>query len=187
MWITGIRNMALVQEKLKEHFLHARRMGQIERPDGVGIVGNARCGEILTFQIRVEKEVLTEVKFACLGCGAAKAVASYVAELAEGKSLAEVDKIRMEDIFKELEGLPRSKWHCPFQAVDALKMAVEDYRSKDRKGRRKIIEVAPVEGAERCPFCKEILGEVARCETCEYQSVRCNHCGKEVILKKGGK
>jgi nitrogen fixation NifU-like protein len=177
--------MTEIQSKLREHFLRPARTGEMENPDGVGIVGNARCGEILTFQIKVADNRIAQIRFQCLGCGAAKAVASYVAELAEGKSIPEVEKIRMEDIFKELADLPKSKWHCPFQAVDALKMAIEDWRSKDHKGRRKMIDVEPIPATQRCPFCKEILGEPMKaCETCDYKSVKCKNCGKEIIFEK---
>ena len=173
-----------VRSKLKEHFQSPKRLGEIENPDGTGIVGNARCGEILTFQIQVEQGKINQVRFQCLGCGAAKAVASYVAELAEGKNVEEVEKIRMEDIFKELEGLPKSKWHCPFQAVDALRMAVDDYKNNQGRGEHKMIDVEPVAANQRCPYCQEILGEfVQACETCDYKKTQCQKCGREVILK----
>jgi len=176
--------MTEIQDKLREHFLKPSRMGELEKPDGVGIVGNARCGEILTFQIKVENNKVSLVRFQCLGCGAAKAVASYVAELAEGKTIEEVEKIKMDDIFKELAGLPKSKWHCPFQAVDALMMAIDDWRHAKGKGGRKIIDVEPVSPVQRCPFCQEILGELASaCETCEYKVTKCKKCGKEVVLR----
>jgi len=179
--------MAELQSKLKQHFQTPARMGELEDPDGTGIVGNSRCGEILTFQIKVRDRKIEQVRFQCLGCGAAKAVASYVAELAEGRPIEEVEKIRMEDIFKELEGLPKSKWHCPFQAVDALKMAVEDWRDRKGQGSRKIIDVEPISTLQRCPFCKEILGESAgTCETCDYKTTKCQKCGREIPLDKKG-
>jgi nitrogen fixation NifU-like protein len=180
--MTGIRN------KLKEHLRKPLRMGEIENADGTGIVGNARCGEILTFQVKVADNRLTQIRFQCLGCGAAKAVASYLAELAEGKTVEEVEKIRMEELFKELEGLPRSKWHCPFQAMDALLMAIADWRSKEHKGMRKMIDVEPVPPLTRCPFCSSILGEpVKGCESCDYKSVKCRNCGKEISVQEGRK
>jgi len=182
--MTEKKIMTEIQNKLKEHFRKPLRVGEIENADGTGIVGNARCGEILTFQVKVANNRLAQVRFQALGCGAAKAVASYLAELAEGRTVEEVEKIRMEDIFKELEGLPRSKWHCPFQALDALLMAIEDWRGKDHKGRRKMIDVEPVPPLKRCPYCQAILGEaVPACESCDYKSIKCRNCGKEIIIQ----
>ncbi len=172
------------REKLKEHFLRPKRRGDLPDPDGTGIVGNAQCGDILTFQIKVHGDTLDQVRFQCLGCGAAKAVASYIAELAEGKSVAEVEQIKMEDLFEDLKALPPSKWHCPFQALDALKMAIEDWRGKTGDGKRKTIDVEPVSAEGRCPYCQEILGEgLELCDTCELKSARRAKCGKEINLK----
>jgi nitrogen fixation protein NifU and related proteins len=175
--------MAEIQGKLRKHFESPDRIGEIADADGTGIVGNSKCGEILTFQIKVQDGVIAQVRFQCLGCGAAKAVASYVAELAEGRPVAEVEKIRMEDIFRELEGLPKSKWHCPFQAVDALRMAIEDWREHGGKGTRQIIEVEPLSNLKRCPFCEELLGDdAAACASCEDKTAKCKNCGREVPL-----
>ena len=174
-----------LREKLREHFLHTRRRGEIENPDGIGIVGNVRCGDILSFQIKVKDGILSEVRFQCLGCGAAKAVASYIAEITEGRSIDEVEGMQMEDIFTDLIVLPRSKWHCPFQALDALKMAIEDWKSKSGEGKRKMIDAEQISLKERCPYCREILGEnLEICESCEMKTTRCSNCGKQVILKK---
>ncbi len=178
--------MTELNDKLKEHFRHPQRRGVLENPDGTGIVGNARCGDILSYQIKVEDGRLAQVRFQCLGCGAAKAVASYIAELAEGKAIEEVERLKMEDIFDDLKALPKSKWHCPFQAVDALKMAIEDWKGKAHEGRRKMIDVEPVAKGGRCPYCSEILGEnLDWCESCELKQAQCAGCGKKVLLKKG--
>jgi len=176
--------MTANKEKLREHFLHPQRRGELPNPDGVGIVGNAQCGDILSFQIKVKDHSLEEVRFQCLGCGAAKAVASYVAELAEGKPIEEVEQMRMEDLFEDLKVLPQSKWHCPFQALDALKMAIADWREKSGEGKRKMIDVEPIPKEDRCPYCREILGEIALCETCELKTAKCANCGKEIALKQ---
>jgi len=177
--------MTDLKEKLRENFLHPRRRGELDNPDGTGIVGNARCGDILSFQIKVKDDRLEQVRFQCLGCGAAKAVAGYIAELAEGKTVAEVERLKMEDIFDDLKALPRSKWHCPFQALDALKMALEDWKGRGHEGKRKLIEVEPVAQGGRCPYCLAILGgDLDRCESCELKHAKGESCGKEVLLRK---
>jgi len=173
------------KEILREHFLHPKGQGTLDKPDGTGIVGNARCGDILSFQIKVEDDKIVQVRFQCLGCGAGKAVASYIAELVEGKRIQEVEKIKLEDIFKELADLPKNKWHCPFQALDALKMAIDDFRTKTREGKRKMIDVEPVKAEFQCPYCKAILGEdLEFCESCEHKEIICQNCGKQVGAKK---
>lgn len=175
--------MKSIQEILKEHLLHPRRRGELSQPDGTGIIGNATCGDILSFQIKVQDHRLKEVRFQCLGCGAAKAMASYIAELAEGKTLEEIERLKMEDLFEALKALPRDKWHCPFQALDALKMAIQDFKSREHEGKRKMIDVKPIETPLRCPYCLEILGENPEvCESCEMKPSRCQSCGKEINL-----
>jgi len=176
------------KEILKEHFLHPKRQGALDKPDGTGIVGNARCGDILSFQIKVDDDRISQVRFQCLGCGAGKAVASYIAELVEGKPIQEVEKIKMEDIFTELADLPKNKWHCPFQAMDALKMAIEDFHTKQREGKRKMIDVEPVKEEFQCPYCQAILGEnLELCQSCEYKEIICQNCGKQIIDKQAKK
>ena len=170
---------------LYEHFFNPQRMGELDSPDGIGIIGNAQCGDILILYIKVKDKKVEKVRFKCLGCGASKAVASYIAELCEGKPIEEIEQLKMEEIFEDLKELPKNKWHCPFQALDALKMAIDDWKSREREGKRKMIDVEPLAGERRCPFCQAILGEVVEsCESCQLKVARCISCGKKVLIEE---
>jgi len=117
-------------KKVMDHFLNPRNVGEVEDADGIGIVGNPVCGDLMQVSIRVEDEIITEIKFKTFGCGSAIATASMVTELAEGKSLDEALEITRQDVADELEGLPPIKMHCSNLAADALHKAIEDYRQK---------------------------------------------------------
>jgi nitrogen fixation NifU-like protein len=125
--------MAFYSDKVMEHFQHPRNVGEIEDPDGVGIVGNPVCGDMMTFYIRVKDNRLADVKFKTFGCGAAIAVSSMVSEMAKGKTLDEVLAITNEQVAAELGGLPTNKMHCSNLGADALHRAIEDYRQKQKK------------------------------------------------------
>ncbi len=125
--------MAFYSDKVMEHFQHPRNVGEIEDPDGVGIVGNPVCGDMMTFYIRVKDNRLADVKFKTFGCGAAIAVSSMVSEMAKGKTLDEVLAITNEQVAAELGGLPTNKLHCSNLGADALHRAIEDYRQKQKK------------------------------------------------------
>ncbi|MDG6257388.1 MAG: Fe-S cluster assembly scaffold protein NifU [Methanomicrobiaceae archaeon] len=120
-------------KKVMDHFLNPRNVGEVEDADGIGIVGNPVCGDLMQVSIRVEDEIITEIKFKTFGCGSAIATASMVTELAEGKSLDEALEITRQDVADELEGLPPIKMHCSNLAADALHKAIEDYRQKQAK------------------------------------------------------
>jgi nitrogen fixation NifU-like protein len=117
-------------KKVMEHFLNPRNVGEVENADGIGTVGNPVCGDLMQVSIRVEDEIITEIRFKTFGCGSAIATASMVTELAEGKSLDEALEITRQDVADELEGLPPIKMHCSNLAADALHKAIEDYRQK---------------------------------------------------------
>lgn len=117
-------------DKVMEHFMRPRNVGEIENADGMGTVGNPVCGDLMTFYIKVEDDRLKDVKFKTFGCGAAIAVSSMVSEMAMGKTLDEAMKITREDVAKELGGLPSHKMHCSNLGADALHEAIEDYRKK---------------------------------------------------------
>jgi len=131
--------MQLYSKKVIEHFTHPRNMGQIKKPSGVGIVGNPVCGDIMKIYIKVDKnkegkEIISDIKFQTLGCGAAIATSSMVTELVKGKTIKEALKLsHRKNIAKELGGLPPAKLHCSLLADRALKAAIEDYRSKIKK------------------------------------------------------
>lgn len=117
-----------------QHFMHPRNQGRLRNPDGVGTVGNPACGDVMTVYIKVKKvkgeEVISDIKFETLGCAAAIATSSMVTELAKGKKLNEAAKITRQDVADNLEGLPPVKMHCSNLAEEALKQAIEDYRTK---------------------------------------------------------
>jgi len=121
-------------EKVMDHFRNPRNMGEIPDADGVGIVGNPVCGDMMTIYIKVKEDRIADVKFKTYGCGAAVATSSMVTELAKGKTLDEAVKITRGDVANALEGLPPIKMHCSNLAADALRAAIEDYyKNREKK------------------------------------------------------
>ena len=118
----------MYSDKVMDHFSNPRNVGEIEGADGVGEVGNASCGDIMKLSIKVEDNVITDVKFKTFGCGAAIATSSMVTEMAIGKTLEEAMELTNASVAEELEGLPPKKMHCSNLAADALHAAIEDYR-----------------------------------------------------------
>ena len=120
-----------------EHFQNPRNMGEIKNPDGVGEVGNLKCGDIMKIFIKVEKragkEYISDIKFQTLGCAAAIASSSMLTELAKGKNLKEATKVTKKEIAKELGGLPPQKLHCSLLADRALAKAIDNYHQKIKK------------------------------------------------------
>jgi nitrogen fixation protein NifU and related proteins len=122
-------------KKVIEHFTHPHNQGSIKNPDGVGIVGNPKCGDIMRMYIKVSKnkkgeELLSDVKFETLGCGAAISTSSIATDMAKGKTLNEALKITNDMVANELGGLPKIKMHCSNLAADALHKAIEDHKKK---------------------------------------------------------
>lgn len=123
--------MAMYSDKVMEHFMNPRNVGEIEDADGIGEVGNPVCGDMMTFYIKVDDEGrLSDVKYKTFGCGAAIAVSSMISEMAKGKTLEEAMKITREDVAQELGGLPKNKMHCSNLGADALHKAIQDYLEK---------------------------------------------------------
>lgn len=116
-------------DKVMDHFTNPRNVGEIADADGIGEVGNARCGDIMKLWIKVEDGVIRDVKFKTFGCGAAIATSSVITEMAIGKTLAEAEEITNRSVAEELEGLPPLKMHCSNLAADALRAAIKDYRA----------------------------------------------------------
>jgi nitrogen fixation NifU-like protein len=116
-----------------EHFMNPHNVGVIENPDGYGKVGNPVCGDLMEIFIKVEENVIEDIRFRTFGCGSAIATSSMVTDLAKGKTLEEAMKITRDDVATELEGLPPRKMHCSNLAADALHAAIEDYREKQKK------------------------------------------------------
>jgi len=122
--------LPIYSEKVMEHFMNPRNVGEIENPDGIGEVGNPICGDMMTFYIKVKEDRLYDVKFKTFGCGAAIAVSSMVSEMAMGKTLDEVMKITPKLVADALGGLPKQKFHCSNLGAQALHKAIEDYQGK---------------------------------------------------------
>lgn len=134
--------MPIYSDKVMDHFMNPRNVGEMKDADGIGEVGNPVCGDMMTFHIKVKDNRLKDVKFKTFGCGAAIAVSSIVSEMAMGRSLEEARKITPALVAKELEGLPKNKYHCSNLGAQALNKAIDDYLSKQGKtskatGRRK--------------------------------------------------
>ncbi|MGI5825933.1 MAG: iron-sulfur cluster assembly scaffold protein [Patescibacteria group bacterium] len=125
---------SLYSEKVLDHFNHPRNVGEMENPDGIGTVGNPVCGDIMRLFIKVKEkdgeEYIEDAKFQTLGCGAAIATSSIATEMIKGKPLKDAVKLTNQAITEALGGLPKAKIHCSVLAADAVKKAVEDYRSK---------------------------------------------------------
>ena len=117
-------------EQVMDHFMNPRNMGEMENPDGVGTVGNAKCGDIMRIYIKVEDNVITDVKFKTFGCGAAIATSSKATELVKGKTLDEALQITNKMVMDSLGGLPPVKVHCSVLAEEALHAAIQDYYDK---------------------------------------------------------
>ena len=115
-------------EKVMDHFEHPRNQGVIEAADGVGEVGNAQCGDIMKIYLKVEDDVITDVKFQTFGCGAAVASSSMATELIKGKTLEEAWDLSNKAVAEALEGLPPQKLHCSLHAEEAIHAAINDYR-----------------------------------------------------------
>ena len=122
--------MAFYSEKVMDHFANPRNVGEIKDASGVGEVGNPVCGDMMKFYIKVENNIIKDVKFKTLGCGAAIAVSSMVSEMAMGKTIEEALALTNEAVAKELGGLPPNKMHCSNLGADALHKAIEDYKQK---------------------------------------------------------
>lgn len=122
--------MPMYSEKVMDHFMNPRNVGEIKDADGIGEEGNPVCGDMMTFYIKVKDNRLEDVKFQTFGCGAAVAVSSIVSEMAKGKTLEEALTITPSLVAQELEGLPKNKYHCSNLGAQALRKAIRDYAQK---------------------------------------------------------
>jgi nitrogen fixation NifU-like protein len=117
-----------------DHFSNPRNVGEIENADGIGMVGNAKCGDIMKMFIKVEKNVITDVKFKTFGCGAAIATSSMSTEMVKGKTIEEAMALTNKAVAEALDGLPTQKIHCSMLAEEAIHAAIEDYKKKQQQG-----------------------------------------------------
>ncbi|MBQ6602488.1 MAG: Fe-S cluster assembly scaffold protein NifU [Eubacterium sp.] len=143
--------MALYTETVMDHFMNPRNVGSIDDADGIGEVGNAKCGDIMKMYLKIEDGVITDVKFETFGCGSAIASSSMATEMIKGKTIEEALKITNKDVVDALGGLPVHKLHCSVLAEESIKAAVKAYY--DREG----IEYDHTQ-----------FPDVDECETCRY-------------------
>ena len=123
--------MALYSEVVMDHFMNPRNVGVIENADGVGQVGNAKCGDIMKIYLKIDNDIITDVKFETFGCGSAIASSSMATEMIKGKPISEAAALTNKAVAEALEGLPAHKLHCSVLAEEAIKSALRDYFEKN--------------------------------------------------------
>lgn len=123
--------MALYSEKVMDHFRNPRNVGVIEDADGVGEVGNAKCGDIMKIYLKIENDIIVDVKFETFGCGSAIASSSMATELIKGKPVSDALVLTNKAVIEALDGLPAHKIHCSVLAEEAIKKALRDYYEKN--------------------------------------------------------
>lgn len=119
--------MALYSDIVMDHFMHPRNVGEIENPDGVGQVGNAKCGDIMKMYLKIRDNVIQDVKFETFGCGSAIASSSMATEMIKGKTIDEALAVTNRQVVDALGGLPAHKLHCSVLAEESIKSAIKDY------------------------------------------------------------
>ena len=140
----------LYSEKVMDHFQHPRNLGKMENADGVGEVGNAKCGDIMKVYIKVDDGIITDVKFNTFGCGSAIATSSMATEMIKGKSVEDALELSNQAVVEALDGLPTHKIHCSVLAEEAVKAAVKDYYDRNN-----ISYDAALFAEGECPHCHE--------------------------------
>ena len=141
--------MALYSEIVMDHFTHPRNVGVIENADGVGEVGNAKCGDIMKIYLKIEGDTIVDVKFETFGCGSAIASSSMATEMIKGKSIQNAMELTNKAVAEALSGLPAHKMHCSVLAEEAIKAALKDYY--DRNG---------------IPYDKKLFPDCEHCHSC---------------------
>ena len=122
--------MALYSDKVMDHFRNPRNVGVIEDANGIGEVGNAKCGDIMKMYLKIEDDIIQDAKFETFGCGSAIASSSMATELIKGKPVSEAMKLTNQAVAEALDGLPAYKMHCSVLAEEAIQKALEDWRSR---------------------------------------------------------
>ncbi|MBR0108874.1 MAG: Fe-S cluster assembly scaffold protein NifU, partial [Pyramidobacter sp.] len=123
--------MPLYSEKVMDHFRNPRNVGVIEDADGVGEVGNAKCGDIMKMYLKIDNDIITDVKFETFGCGSAIASSSMATELIKGKPVSQALELTNKQVEEALDGLPAHKLHCSVLAEESIKAAVQDYYERN--------------------------------------------------------
>lgn len=141
----------MYSEKVMDHFMNPRNVGEIADADGIGKVGNTVCGDIMKMYLKIENNIIVDVKFKTFGCGAAVATSSMATELIKGKSIEDALKLTNKAVMEALDGLPPQKIHCSVLAEQAVKLALTDYYKK--RG------IAP----------EPIVGKIVDCESCHHE------------------
>ena len=144
--------MALYSEKVMDHFLHPRNVGVIEDADGVGEVGNAKCGDIMKIFLKIDGGIVTDAKFSTFGCGSAIASSSMATEMIKGQPIEQVMELTNKAVVEALDGLPAYKLHCSVLAEEAVKAALKDYFDKNS-----------------IPYDPAQFPEVPSCESCAME------------------
>ena len=122
--------MALYSDKVMDHFLQPRNLGVIEDADGIGEVGNAKCGDIMKMYLKIDDDIITDVKFETFGCASAIASSSMATELIKGQRVEDALQLTNKAVAEALDGLPAYKMHCSVLAEEAIQAALEDYKKK---------------------------------------------------------
>lgn len=138
----------MYSDKVWDHFSNPRNVGEIENADGIGEVGNAKCGDIMKMYLKIENNIITDVKFKTFGCGAAIATSSMATEMIKGKPVDAALKLTNKAVVEALDGLPPVKVHCSVLAEQAIKSALADYYRKN--------------GIDPTP----LVGEIGECDAC---------------------
>lgn len=133
-------------DKVMDHFTNPRNVGEIENADGIGTVGNAKCGDIMKMYLKIDGDVITDIKFKTFGCGAAIATSSMATEIVKGKTIEEALKLTNQEVIDRLGGLPPAKIHCSVLAEESIRAAIADYYKKS--GRE-----MPMKLCEGCKGC----------------------------------
>ncbi|MBR6115617.1 MAG: Fe-S cluster assembly scaffold protein NifU [Oscillospiraceae bacterium] len=147
--------MALYSEKVFDHFKNPRNVGEIPDADGIGEVGNAKCGDIMKMYLKIDNNIITDVKFETFGCGSAIASSSMATTMIKGKTIEEALAVTNKDVVEALDGLPAHKLHCSVLAEESIKSAVQDYYEKNN-----------------IPYDKSKFPVLEDCEACDAGQVR---------------
>ena len=143
--------MALYSEKVMDHFENPRNVGKMPDADGIGEVGNAKCGDIMRMYIKVRDDVITDVKFNTFGCGSAIATSSMATEMIKGKPVSEALQLTNRAVVEALDGLPAHKLHCSVLAEEAVRAAIRDYYDRNS-----------------IPYGEELRACEGHCDTCGH-------------------
>jgi nitrogen fixation NifU-like protein len=140
----------MYSQKVMDHFFNPRNVGEIDNADGIGQVGNPKCGDIMKVYLKIENNIIVDVKFKTFGCGAAVATSSMATELIKGKTVEEASKITNKIVTEALDGLPPAKLHCSVLAEEAIAAAIDDYKRRNGIGDKNAFD---------CPGCCGKCGE----------------------------